>query len=75
MTTKTITESQIRALRTEAAGSGDFAQLAICDLALDGSFDADDYTVLEARDAKRIASMSQEQAIAECARVIAEAPR
>lgn len=35
-TTTTITDSQIRNLRTEAATAGDAEQVAICDRALDG---------------------------------------
>lgn len=40
MTTITITDSQIRNLRTEAAAAGDTEQVAICDRALAGDTDA-----------------------------------
>lgn len=35
-----ITETEIDALRTEAAAAGDTAMVAICDLALEGDEDA-----------------------------------
>jgi len=70
LTTKTITEKHLSSLHEEACKSGDYAQVAICDLAIDGSFDGDDYTTLETRDVKRIARMTQEDALTECARVI-----
>lgn len=35
-TIETLTNAQIRALRTEAATAGDDAQVALCDSALDG---------------------------------------
>ena len=35
-----ITETEIDALRTEAAAAGDLAMVAICDAALAGDFDA-----------------------------------
>jgi hypothetical protein len=38
--TTTITDTQISKLRAEAAQAGDRAQVAICDLALDGDDDA-----------------------------------
>lgn len=34
---KTVTDSQIQTLRSEAAVAGDFKQVSICDRALNGS--------------------------------------
>lgn len=71
-TTRNITDAQMRALRNEAAQAADFVQVAICDLALDGTFNRDDYTTLDRAESDRVAGMTQDDAIAECARVIAE---
>ena len=72
-TAQTITTAQIRNLRAEALAAGDYDQAAICDLALDGEIDADDYTTLTAKGASKLRSMSREQAYTECARVISDA--
>ena len=69
-TTKTITHEQINALRAEAYTAGDYAMGAICDLALTGRFDADDYSVLERDDTRRIAGMSRDDAYAACAEAL-----
>lgn len=58
-TTRTITVTQIEALRDESGQAGDLAMVAICDRALRGTLPE---------------SLSRDRrAIAECARVIAEA--
>ncbi len=66
----TITDMQIRALRREAQDAGDWAQAAICGVALD---DLGDNFGLARADARRIKSMTYAQARAECARIIADA--
>lgn len=71
-TIRNITETQMRALRNEAGEASDYVQVAICDLALDGSFDRDDYTTLDRAESDRVAGMTQDDAIAECVRVIAQ---
>lgn len=70
----TATTSQIRTLRAEAITAGDYRQAAICTLALNGVIDAgdDDAGSLEARQVEA-EGMTQEQALAECAAVIADA--
>jgi hypothetical protein len=73
ITTDTISHDQIRALLREAIAAGDYDQAAICDLALDGEIDTDDYTVLSGHWASRLRRMTREDACAECARVLAEA--
>lgn len=76
-TTKAVTVPQIEALRNEARQAGDALQVIVCDIALDehdGST-ADDY-VLDRHEATRLAAtlaMTQEQAWAECVRVIRDA--
>ena len=81
MTTKTITDEQIEALRKESARAGDHAQVLICDLATgDVVLDAD--TTIESLrisaflspgERRRIAAMGPDDYRAECARVIADA--
>jgi hypothetical protein len=39
-----ITDDQIRALRREAAEASDLAQMVLCDLALEGEVDLEDYS-------------------------------
>lgn len=71
---KNITESQIRKLRTEAAPR-DAAQVIVCDVAL-GDFDGLDAYAIDAHEraaCERAARLTQEQAVAECARVIGHA--
>jgi hypothetical protein len=66
-TTTTITFEQIRALRREASAMGDWTQVAICDLALDGTFDRAAYTSLSAREIDHVVSMTREEAYADIA--------
>jgi hypothetical protein len=61
-TTKSLTETQISKLRTEAYQAGDYAMGAICDLAISGHFSADDYTAISSDDAARVAKMSRDDA-------------
>ena len=70
LTTKTITNEQISKLRAEAYEAGDHLQGAICDLALDGEIDTDDYTTLEKDEARRVRDMSRDEAIAVCVETI-----
>ena len=84
----TITESQIRTLRAEARAAGDDIQAVICDVALDevntsdpSTLDEDglpDYSsgghsVSDLRKIRAWLRSSQEDAWAECVRIIAEA--
>jgi len=84
-----ITAKQIGALREEAIGAGDIAQRILCDMAIDGEdsqYDAEcldeegrpDYSggghdADELRAIRRALRMSQDEARAECGRVIANA--
>ena len=75
-TTENVTEKQIRALRRESAEAGDFLQVAICDVAIDGPINLSDYTTLDDVPAAKLAwlrSMTRREAEAECVRVIADA--
>lgn len=69
-TIKSLTENQIRTLRAEALTAGDYDMAAICDLAIDGSIDLDDYTTVSPSGSRKIRDMSQEDAYAEIVRVI-----
>lgn len=69
-TIKSLTENQIRTLRFEALTAGDYDMAAICDLAIDGSIDCDDYTTLSTSGERRIRTMSRADAYAEIVRVI-----
>lgn len=75
-TAESITRRQIRQLRDEARNSvqPDWLQEAICTLALEGSLDSElNELNLTAMQFARVQHMTQAQAIAECARVIAHA--
>lgn len=84
-TVRALNDRQIRALRAEALQAGDLAQTVICDLAmgemdLDGAEDGprlaqvvDTYPALTREECRRVAAMSQDEARAECARVISAA--
>ena len=69
-TIKNLTEQQISRLRTEANSAHDYKMAVICDLALAGSVDLDDYTVLERDEERAIASMSQQDAYTAVVRAI-----
>lgn len=60
--TSTVTDGQIRALRREAAEAGDFAMVAICDLALNGEINVDNYFTLTPREAHRIRALDWQEA-------------
>lgn len=72
-TSETVTVAQIRALRAEAVEARDYVMAAICDRA--GDLGANWIDMLRGRDLARVQAMSEEEARAECARVIAEAER
>jgi hypothetical protein len=67
MTAKSISFEMISILRRQASAMGDWVQVAICDLALNGTFDRDDYTSLSTREANHVASMTREEAYADVA--------
>lgn len=64
-TTTPVTDRQIVALQTEAAAAGDLAQVAICELALNGWSDDVDMSELASTRVR-----NQDSARVECARVI-----
>ena len=74
-TFKSITNSEISRLRAEAVVAGDYIQIAICDLALNGGeIDCDDYAAINPRDfRRRLSGMTQDEAVAICVDVINEA--
>ena len=72
-TTDTITNRQIRTLRAEAGAAGDLAQVAICVLALGGPDALAGAEPGTEADLLLSTGMSQDEARAECARVIADA--
>lgn len=67
-TAQTISYSQIRSLRDEALRAGDDVQAVICDIALEGSVDMDDYSI-DASPAKiaMLRAMTRDEAYAACA--------
>ena len=69
-TIKSLTENQIRALRHEALTASDYDMAAICDLAIAGSIDMDDYTAVSPSGERKIRGMSQADAYAEVVRAI-----
>lgn len=70
ITAATISFAQIRSLLEEALAAGDPDQAAICDFALDGSIDPDDYTTVSDRMARRLRTMTREEAYQTCADAI-----
>lgn len=73
LTTKSITEAQIETLKSEAGQAGDFRQVGLCVLALDGEIDFDDYTVFDAADRRWLNGHSREEALAACVEAINDA--
>lgn len=73
-TTETITRRQIKILHGEALAAMDWLQAAICTLAIEGSLDEEiDDLNLSPSERAWVQGMTQEQAIAACARAIAHA--
>ena len=68
-----IDADAIRTLRREALEHADFAQAAVCELALTGEIDCSEHIQLSERESARIGSMSAEQAREACARAISAA--
>lgn len=66
-----ITDAQIRDLREGADQAYDREQVAICDIALGFAHDAT--PEMTTADGRRIIDMTQDEARAECARVLAQA--
>lgn len=69
-TIENLTDAQIRSLRAEASDAGDHEMVAICDLALDGEIDTDDYSTLDRDEARRVRCMSRDEAYAEIVEAI-----
>jgi len=72
-TPENLTTTQIRAMRAEALDADDYAAAAICDLALDGEIDTDDYTTLERDEVELIRGMNRDTAYKRIAEWIADA--
>ena len=75
MASKTITDAQIRSLRSEAQEAGDWDQVVLCSHALEGEgeLDPNNYSVLEGSRWPHLRGLTVEQAREKCARVICEA--
>lgn len=71
--TTTVTDRQIRTLRAEADAAGDLAQAMICALALGGPDALAGAEPGTEADRLLLTGISQDEARAECARVIADA--
>lgn len=66
-TGKSITEQDIRDLRNAAVTLDDDSDtVALCDLALDGEIDMDDYTTVSRSFASRLQAMTRDEAYALC---------
>lgn len=70
LTAESISIQQICALRAESVSAGDMDQVGICDLALSGEIDVDDYTTLSRDCARALRTMTQEEAQEACADAI-----
>lgn len=67
MTNTNITDADIETLRRAAGAHGDYMQVAICDLAIHGEIDGDDYTCLTRHEDRCIRAMTAHEAVALCA--------
>lgn len=63
-----MTTEEIERLRTATYAAQDYMMGAICDLAITGAFNPDDYTTLSRRESDLVSRMSREHAIRECIR-------
>ena len=63
-TIKNLTDNQIRAMQSEAGTACDYVMAAICDLAIIGTFDANDWSTLTHQETARVARMTREEAYA-----------
>jgi hypothetical protein len=63
-TTKSLTFQQIRSVKLGAQREHNYELAVICDLALEGEIDLDDYSVLSPAEERRIRKMDREQAYA-----------
>ena len=73
LTKKNLTDGDLALLRSEAVLAGDFAMVAICDVALGVTFDVDDWPLLSRADARRVAKMSSASAVAEVVKALRHA--
>lgn len=73
MTSIIATYAQIDALREEALTHGDIVMARICDLAISGFLRWIDVSDLSRADRSRLCAMTQDEAQAECDRVIRSA--
>lgn len=62
ITAESLTFAQIRALRSEAAEAHDYDMLATCDLAINGTINTDDYTVLTSFGQRKLGTMTRDEA-------------
>lgn len=69
-TSKSVTEQDISGLRVEAIAKGDWLQVGMCDLAMTGRFDGDNYTCLSGAEIARLTGMTTGDAENACVRAI-----
>lgn len=62
VTSKSVTEAQISGLQTSAGTAGDVMMAAICEVALKGSIDIDDWA-LSSKEARKVADMTRDEAL------------
>lgn len=67
----TLTDNKIRSLRREAEEAHDYDTGGICDLALDGKIDMDDYTTVSPKMSTKLRTMTAREARLLCAKAIA----
>ena len=63
-TIKNLTDNQIRAMQSEAETECEYVMAAICDLAIIGTFDANDWSTLTHQEQVRVGKMTREDAYA-----------
>ena len=63
-TIKNLTDGQILTMQSEAGTACDYVMAAICDLAIIGTFDANDWNTLTHQEQIRVGKMTREEAYA-----------
>ena len=63
-TIKNLTDNQIRTMQSDAGTACDYVMAAICDLAIIGTFDADEWSTLTRQEQIRVGNMTREDAYA-----------
>ena len=61
-TIKNLTDTQIRTMQSDAGTACDYVMAAICDLAIIGTFDVNDWSTLTHQEQIRVGKMTREEA-------------